>query len=147
MTETLPLDTIEETDLGTPYVVLVLGGSHPDMWVAVGAHGIMVDAEIDGETARSSGTFIPWEAIDQARRRATELEREATTRKLWKYIRKLWDNRFYQIAFYPPWKWVCEVAFERPTVHNWVRLIVWLPFASVAVSGWIFWGKRPEGTG
>jgi len=68
-------------------------------------------------------------------------------RKLWKYRRKLWDNRFYQIEFYPPCEWVCDVGLDLPKVHNWFRFILWLPFASVALHGWLFWGKRPEGTG
>lgn len=66
--------------------------------------------------------------------------------KIVKTIRKLWHNRFYEIAWYPPREWVCDFGIEVPTVKNWLRVIVWLPFASIGIGGWLFWGKRPQDT-
>jgi len=68
-------------------------------------------------------------------------------RKIRKALRKITSNRFYEIDFYPVREWWCDFGLDLPTIHNWFRVIVWLPFASIAVHGWLFWGKRPDGTG
>lgn len=54
---------------------------------------------------------------------------------------------YFSITLYSPHFWMWDWAWEHPKARNWFRLLVNCPIGDFHISGWLFWGKRPQKDG
>ena len=50
------------------------------------------------------------------------------------------DNKFFGITIH---RFIPIFEINNPDYKNWYRLIIFTPFSSIYIKGWLFWGKKP----